>query len=153
MHADFDLAPDGTLTPTTTRGGKREGQGRKKGYSPVEAARLAALPDDELAAMGDDATTTTIKKARAVARKESALADLAELKFKIDSKEYLSRSAFREASATLLAELSQALRSLPDALERRHALAPSVVLEVERTIDEVLATCAAGLELFVGAEE
>lgn len=87
------------------------------------------------------------------ARNEAAKASLNELKLKIDSKEYLSRAAFREASATLLAELSQALRSLPDALERRHSLPPTAVQDVERTIDEVLSNVANGLELFTGAEE
>lgn len=153
MHADFELNPDGHITPTNNRGGKREGSGRRPGYSPEKVAELEALSDADLAARPQDTNTTALTKARAVARKEKALADQAELKFKIDSKEYLARAAFREASATLLAELSQALRSLPDALERRHALPPAAVQDVERTIDEVLSNVASGLELFTGAEE
>lgn len=90
---------------------------------------------------------------KARARNEAAKAGLNELKLKIDSKEYLSRTAFREASATLLAELAQALRSLPDTLERRHALPANIVLEIEKTIDEALATVASGLELFVDEEK
>lgn len=150
MHVDFDLTPDGSLTPA--RGGRREGSGRKRGYSPKRMAELDQLSDEDLAAQDDDSTTTAIKKARAVARKEEALADQAELKYKIDSKEYLSRSAFREASATLLAELAQ-LRSIPDSLERRFALPSEVVQDIEQTIDDALATVASGLEIFTGAEE
>ena len=150
MHADFDLAPDGSLTPS--RGGRREGAGRKPGYSPKNAEALDQLSDADLSDLPDDSTTTAIKKARAIARKEEALANQAELKYKIDSKEYLSRSAFREASATLLAELAQ-LRSIPDVLERRFALAPEVVQDMEQTIDEALATVAAGLALFTEVSE
>ncbi len=152
MHHDFELNRDGRVTPSSTRGGSREGSGRAKGYSPEKIAELESLTDAELDDRPQDTNTTALKKARAVARKEQALADQAELKFRIDSKEYLPRSAFREASATLLAELAQ-LRSLPDTLERRYALPPNVVQEVERTIDEALATVAAGLELFVGEDE
>ncbi len=151
MHHDFELNPDGRVSPSSTKGGRREGSGRKPGYSPEHAAQLDALTDEELEKLGSS-TATTLKKARAVARKEEALANQAELKFQIDSKEYLPRSAFREASATLLAELAQ-LRSLPDTLERRYALPPNVVQEVEKTIDEALSTVAAGLELFVGEDE
>jgi phage terminase Nu1 subunit (DNA packaging protein) len=152
MHADFELNPDGHITPTHPKGGRREGAGRKPGYSPEKVAELDSLTDEELNERPDDTNTTAIKKARAVARKEHALADQAELKYRIDSKEYLSRSAFREACATLLAELAQ-LRSIPDVLERRYALPPEAVEEVGRTVDEALATVAAGLELFVGTDE
>ena len=37
----------------------------------------------------------------------------------------------------------------PDALERRHGLAPEVVQAVEATIDETLASAASSLEMFV----
>lgn len=113
-----------------SHGGARANAGRKpKGYvKPQEV---------------DD-----FEKARA--RNESAKAGLNELKLKIDSKEYLARSAFREASATLLAELAQGLRSIPDTLERKHALEPRVVQEIEAVIADGLSTVAAGLELFVG---
>lgn len=150
MHADFDLAPDGSLTPS--RGGRREGAGRKPGYSPKNAEALDQLSDADLSDLPDDSTTTAIKKARAIARKEEALANQAELKYKIDSKEYLSRSAFREASATLLAELAQALRSLPDTLERKHHLPADVLLVVEAAIDDALQTVADGMEMFTGAD-
>lgn len=131
MHADFDLLQNGTAVPT--RGGAREGAGRKPaGY-----------------VKSDDAK----KLDESRARKEAAQADMAELNFKKESGEYLSRSAFREASATLLAELAQTLRSLPDQLERRHALAAPVVVAIEKDIDAALTSLSAGLELFVGPDE
>ena len=100
---------------------------------------------------GEDVTTTAIRKARALARKEEALAGLNELDLKVKSGQYLERAAFREAAATLLAELGQSLRSLPDTLERKHALSPQIVQEVEKSIDEALANVANGLEMFTGA--
>lgn len=136
MHADFDLAPDGTISPSRSRprghGGKREGAGRKPAdYEPPEDAKNYNA---------------------AKARNEAAKAGLNELELKIKSGEYLSRTAYREASATLLAELAQGLRSLPDTLERKFGLSPEALLHVERTIDEAMQGVADGLELFAGSE-
>lgn len=147
MHADFDLLADGQTRPS--RGGAREGAGRKPGYSPNRAREMEAEGFD---GDGNDVTATAVKKARAIARKEEALANQAELNFKRDSGEYLSRTAFREACATLLAQLAQGLRSLPDQIERKHSLPPEVITSVEVTIDTSLASLAAGLEMFTGAD-
>lgn len=136
MHADFDLAPDGTTSPVLPRvgghGGRREGAGRKPAdYEPPEDAKNYNA---------------------AKARNEAAKAGLNELELKIKSGEYLSRAAYREASATLLAELAQGLRSLPDTLERKFGLSPDALLHVERTIDEAMQAVADGLELFAGSD-
>lgn len=146
MHADFDLQPNGEVKP--------RGRGRPPGYSQTKARLMEQSGEDLMGdspAGGEDVTTTAIRKARALARKEEALAGLNELDLKVKSGQYLERAAFREAAATLLSELAQSLRSLPDALERKHALAPKVVQEVERTIDEALEAAAASLEMFTGA--
>ena len=130
-HADFDLAPNGYTTPT--HGGARRGAGTKPaGY---------VKPDE---AKDYD---------RARARNEDAKAGLNEIELKRAQGEYLSRTAFREACATLLSEVAQALRSIPDQLERKHALPPTAVQMVEQTIDNALSTLAGGLELFTGAAE
>ncbi len=154
MHADFDLGLDGSVTPTT-HGGRRAGAGRPKGSSNKKAAAIeAALADgDDDPAEGSQSATAAVRKAIAVARKEAALADLNELEFKVKSGQYLSRDAFREATATLLAELAQGLRSLPDTLERKHGLAPAVVQAIEADIDDALARVSEGLEMFTGAAE
>lgn len=151
MNTDFDLMGDGTLAPVSGRGGKREGAGRKHGFSPNRQKEMEA---EQNAAEGntEDVTATSLKRARALARKEEALAGLNELDLKVKTGQYLERDAFREAAATLLAELSQALRSLPDALERKHALSPEIVQDVEKTVDDALAALAAGLEMFTGVE-
>ena len=149
MKADFDLGPDGTVTPST-RGGRREGSGRPKGYSPKRAKELN---DDDTAVDGEDVTSTAVRKARAVASKAEADAQQAWLDLKVAQKEYLSRSAFREASATLLAELAQGLRSIPDTLERKYGLPPEQVLYVQNTIDAAMQSVAEGMELFTGSEE
>lgn len=152
MSIDFELDASGNAIPTSGWGGSRKGAGRKKGYSPKKAREL------EVAEVGstddpEEVTSTALKKAKAVARKEEALAGLNELELKIKSGEYLDRAAFREASSTLLAELAQTLRSLPDTLERKHALPPKVVLDVERTIDDALSSVAAGLAAFTEGVE
>ena len=151
MSIDFELDASCNTTPTSGWGGSRKGAGRKKGYSPkkareLEVAEVGAADDPE------EVTSTALKKAKAVARKEEALAGLNELELKIKSGEYLSRAAYREASATLLAELAQGLRSLPDTLERKFGLSPEALLHVERTIDEAMQAVADGLELFAGSD-
>lgn len=150
-HADFDLDDAGNLNPT--RGGWREGAGRPKGYSPKRAPDIEANAD----LFGDlddsDRTTLAVRKARAVTEKEEWTAKKLELSYRVDSREFLARGAFREASATLLAELAQGLRSLPDILERKFNLPPAQVELVAEAIDEALTSVADGLELFTGAEE
>ena len=130
MHADFDLAP--------TRS-NRGGHGGARANSGPKPAGYVKPPE------GQDYD-------KAKARNEAAKAGLNELELKIKSGEYLSRSAYREASATLLAELAQGLRSLPDTLERKFGLSPEALLHVEKTIDEAMQAVADGLELFAGSE-
>ena len=111
MHADFDLAPDGTVNPSGY-GGARKGAGRKpNGYVKPEIAK-------------------DFDKAKA--RKDSALADLNELSYKIKSGQYVERASVQQASATLLAELGQSLRSMADNLERKFNLPPNIVADVSR---------------------
>lgn len=146
-HADFELSVDGDLEPT--RGGRREGAGRPKGYSPNRAAEIE---DEDLFGETNpeeiDRTKLAVRKARAVTEKEEWTAKKLALSYKVESGEYLNRSAFREASATLLAELAQGLRGLPDKLERKFNLQPDMVQLVADDIDAALAGVAEGLELF-----
>lgn len=126
MKADFELVDDGTVLPT--RGGARPGTGPKPpGYEKPQVAK-----DFDAAKM----------------RKERALADMHELNYKIKSGEYISRAAVREASATLLSNLAQSLRSLPDNLERKFNLPPEVAEQIERVIDASLADVSDGLSMF-----
>lgn len=147
MHADFELGPDGYAR--STRGGRREGAGRPVGYSPKRAAEIA----DGAVVPEDDRTNIAVRKAKAVAEKAEWDAKQAELDYRVDNKEYLSRGAFREASATLLSELAQGLRSIPDTLERKFGLAPEVAQHIQQTIDERMQSVAEGLELFTGVSE
>lgn len=131
MYADFDLSPDGkTVTPRN--GGARPGAGRK----PAGYIKAQEVVDFELAR----------------ARNEAAKADLNELEFKIKSGEYVPRDAVRQAAATMLATLSQALRSLPDTLERKCNMQPSEAELVERTIDAVLDGLADDLQMLTEEE-
>ena len=136
MHADFDLSPDGSVAPARSRSGGHGGARPNSGPKPAGYVKPPEGQDYD----------------KAKARNEAAKAGLNELELKIKSNEYLSRTAYREASATLLAELAQGLRSLPDTLERKFGLSPEALLHVERTIDEAMQGVADGLELFAGSD-
>ncbi|SPC17383.1 hypothetical protein CO2235_90257 [Cupriavidus oxalaticus] len=103
-------------------GGARSGAGRK----PKEYVKPPVLEDFD----------------EARARNERAKADLNELEFKIKSGEYVSRAAVVQATATAYSTIAQTLRSLPDHLERRLALAPDIAEEIGRQVDESLAELA-----------
>ena len=116
---------DDLINRIERRGGARPGTGPKPdGYVKSEDLQL-------------------LDKARA--RKEAALADKHELDFRIQKGEYVPRSAFREASATLLANLAQTLRSIPDMLERKHGMSHEQAQAVEADIEAGLAEVRAGL--------
>lgn len=120
-------------------------RGRPKGYSPKKAKLL----EEDLFSPNDDQTSISVRKAKADAIEREWKAKQAELDYRKDAGEYLSRSAFREASATLLAEVAQAMRSLPDILERKCNLLPDQIQLVERAIDDTLLGLSQGLEKFV----
>lgn len=143
MNADFELQTDGTLRPN--KGGRREGAGRKPGYSPKDADS-AATPNDAHLSEG---TKRAIELSNAKLAKAQADAKNAELKFQIDSGEYLSRSAYREASAEALASVASHIRQIPDILEKEFGLDPAVLVKIEESINESLTTLANELEMFV----
>ena len=152
IDADFDVLPDGRAVPlkSRTRGGARPGAGRPKktDYSKViSEAELFGEEPPEPPAQQSNASRFDVAKTR----KEEALANIHDLNFKIQSGAYLPRDAYREATATVLAAISQSLRSLPDAIERRHSVPPKVLQEIEATIDQVLAEAAENLALFTEA--
>ena len=113
------------------RGGARPGAGRKyAGYVRPEEA---------------------VDYDKAKARKETALADLHELDYKVKSKQYVSRQAVRQASATAMATLAQTARSIVDHLERR-GVPPDVCGKVDDAITDALAETAKALERIYRSE-
>lgn len=114
----------------TGHGGAREGAGRK-GYEKSE----------------DQKNLDTQK-----ARHEKVKADLAELEYRERVGELVTRAAVKQAVATLLQTLAQGLRTVPDVLERQHAVAPEIAEVVGREIDDALEGLAKGLEMFTGYE-
>lgn len=148
MHADFELDSSGEVRPSGFGQGK--GGGRLPGFQPKLAKELA---DGGIPEGATEATTLAVRKARAQTEDLEWKALQSELNYKKDSGEYLSRTAFREASATLLAEVAQALRSLPDILERKCSLTPEALVRAEQVIDDALSTLANGLELFTETNE
>lgn len=112
------------------RGGSRPGAGGKpKDY--VKSADLQAFDN-------------------ARARKETALAGKHEIELKELQGEFVPRSAFRDASATLLAELVQSLRGLPDMLERQHGLTAEQAQAVENDVNSALEDVRKGLQKLMG---
>jgi hypothetical protein len=157
MHTNLELDPDGTVRTASHHGGKRPGSGRPKGYSAKARKELEAQETGAATVItpenAHEATSIAFRKARAIADKEEALANQAWLKYQQDSKEYLPRVAFREAAATLLAELAQGLRSLSDELERKVTLPPEALMLIEQTVDDRLNAVAAGLAMFTDGDE
>lgn len=84
------------------------------------------------------------------ARHEKIKADQREFKLAQERGEFLPREIYRSANAALLAMVSQALRSIPDNLERTLALPPATVEAVSVQIDAALAELAAGLRATTG---
>lgn len=161
MDADFELGEDGAVDELPAgfrRGFYRPEGGRRPGYSPRKAKdlqdRIAAGEDDGIDDTDEEAAnlSASARTALAKARKETALAGLNELQLKVKSGEYLPRAAYQEATATLLAMLSQGLRSLPDTLERKCNLPPDALELVEQVIDEGLNEVAQTLALFTEAK-
>lgn len=110
-------------------GGAREGAGAKPaGYvPPAEKLELDA----------------------ARARHELVKLEEREFKLAIQRGQYLPREAQRQAGATLLAVLSQSLRSVPDTLERVCGLTPEQAALAQQMVDEALAEVANTLKAMV----
>lgn len=85
------------------------------------------------------------------ARNEAAKADLNELKFRLESKQYVDRSAVQQASATLFANFAQTMRSIRDNLERK-GVPLAVCEEVDQVIEDALNSAASDLELYADEE-
>lgn len=145
----LELGADGYVSDPTAP--PKRGRGRPRGSynKPKDAPEKASVDD----ALDIELGHLAKRKALALTEKEEALARQNWLKYEVDSKNYLPRSAYREASATLLAEVSQALRSIPDLLERKVALSPDALDMVQKVIDDQLNTLADGLEMFAGSDE
>ena len=128
MNTNEDLFVDGfeVLDRFDGRGGARVGAGRK-GAAYEKPERVI---DFELAK----------------ARKESALADMHELQFKIKSGEYLPRVSVRQASAMILSTVAQTLRSVGDNLERQ-GVSADVCAKVDSILTDTLADAARDLKL------
>jgi phage terminase Nu1 subunit (DNA packaging protein) len=132
MHADFELDSSGNTRPIG-RGGFREGAGRKPA--------------------GYEKPPEVLEYERERTRNEKAKADLNELEFKIKSGEYISRQAVQQAAATMLSSIAQTLRSVPDTLERRLNIDPSLAESIGAEIDNILEGLGDELRLVAGEIE
>lgn len=80
------------------------------------------------------------------ARHEKIKADEREFKLQALRGEYVARAAVQQASATAVSVLSQSLRSIPDNIERAHALPPEVIDAIARMVDEALTEASAAFQ-------
>ena len=122
--------------PIPKRGGARPNSGPKSGKF-----------------KGDGEATNYDDYAAARARNEAAKADLAELEFQVKSGQYVDRAAVRQASATAFATCAQAIRSIPDNLERTAGVSPDVAQIVSDQIDAALSALSTTLEMMSGPED
>lgn len=87
---------------------------------------------------------------KAKARHEGIKADLAEIELKAKTGEYVEREQVRTACATAFAEVAQALRMIPDVLERQLGLTPEQAERAEALINESLADLGKTLAMLGG---
>lgn len=156
------------------RGGKRPGAGRPKGTSKSELeakkaqrALTAGLevrtveqifeeglpPAIPMSGDGDaGALNFNLLKdpgqyyATGKARKEMAHAAKAELEFRIKDGQYLPREKIRGALAEAYQAVAQALRSIPDNLERKLGITPELAEIVSSAIDDAMGELAYAME-------
>jgi phage terminase Nu1 subunit (DNA packaging protein) len=115
------------------------------GTSPpsVAAKPTGIRPPDQGISFDDN---PALAYASARAKKELAHADLANLNYLTKSAQYLPRDDIRQATATAFSTVAQSLRSIPDNLERRFGVAPSLAETVGNMIDVILGDLSDELE-------
>lgn len=124
----FDASP---RRSRAGHGGYREGAGRKgPGYVP---------PPEK------------VDYDKAKARSEAAKADLAELEYKIKSRQYVDRAAVVQMTTTAYATIAQTLRSIPDNLERA-GVSPEICQMISEHMDEGLNELADQFEMLGGGD-
>lgn len=127
MQDDLDPSP---TSKVNGHGGARPGAGRKP----------AGYVKPEPKADYDEAK----------ARSETAKAGLLELELRTKTGELVERSAVQQAVATAFATVAQALRMIPDNLERHHGLSGDQAEAVADSIDTALSDLSKTLALLGG---
>lgn len=135
---------------TTGHGGKRARAGRltnaeRRRRDNAEAG-LTEIGGDRLHPRTDDQLSASASYDVAKAREMVAKAGLRELELEVERGMLVERSAVRAASATMQQLFVQAVRSLPDVLERTYGVQPDIVEIVSNAIDEALSALAVDAE-------
>lgn len=149
------------------RGGKRPGAGRKKaapkdptgGTKGLEVRTVEQIFEEGLPPqipMSGDSDAGALDfglldnpglyYATGKARKEMAHAAKAELEFRIKDGQYLPRESVRGALAEAYQAVAQALRSIPDNLERKLGVSPELAEIVSTAIDDAMGELAYSME-------
>lgn len=128
-----DFFDEATLViPDGRHGGARRGSGRKA-KAKVEAA-VSAAADSGV----ESYDVSRARKEQALADKESVFAKKAALDYEIQSQNFIPRESVIRATATAYATIAQAMRSLPDMMERRLGIDPALAEELGVAVDELL---------------
>ena len=118
-------------------GGRREGSGRMKKET---AERVKHAIDED----------GGVDYAVARARKEDWLAKTVELDYRIKQGEYVNRDKVRQVCATAFSAIAQALRSIPDGLERKEGIQPQLADKISIYIDEAMSSLSHDFEKLAG---
>lgn len=117
------------------RGGRRPGAGRKPKQGSAQVSPPAAAPVAHSTVI--EPSSISIEYTDARAAHEYWKAQLAEQEFKKRAGDLLDRDQVEQAAATVLANVAQTLRSIPDNLERVAGLTPEQAEATERIIDSL----------------
>lgn len=115
--------------------------------------RGGARPNSGPRGDGEEKTTAQQDYDNEKARHEKIKADEREFKLAALKGEYVERSAVQQASATALSVLSQSLRSIPDNIERSHALAPDVIDAIAQMVDAALMEASVAFQAMAPGDE
>lgn len=93
------------------------------------------------------------KREAADAIKAEVMAKKSILEYEVQQGNYLPRDAIISATARAYAALTQGIRSIPDMLERRLGLDPSICVKIGELQDEALASMHADLEKMLTGDD
>lgn len=115
-----DKSEDAAPKNGDARGGARPGAGRKSAALEAEIAPSLVI----------------LRKSQA--KKAAFDAQMSELEFNVKAGKYVLRSDVVQSNSTAYAMVAQAMRSIPDNLERRLGISPEVAEEIGVMIEEAM---------------
>ena len=103
------------------------------------------------ALVANKSTAIDFNKSRAAV--EAVKAKQAELLYRVTLGKYVDREAIQRASALVMAQFAQGMRSMQDDMERKLALTPELAEAIGKYVDDQLDQLASEFELMLGAKD